>query len=437
MHLKAVPRTRIDNVPLPQPPALESPKKMHVFGLIRLDNCWSSRQAVGLSTSSLVLFPAPYMPDINKCDINNCSQFTMTPANSILGLDVGTFRLGSAQIDGRIWGYFSGFGFDIVGLFGIGQAYLQANWAQTTALIGQDFHPFVSRIVHPTVLSMNAGAPFAPMDLVPQIRVSQRIGNITISPTVWSEFISGSDGPNGASPAYLTNSGLPAFSCLLEYETNVAALGLGLDIKQLVPRLYSDQQYATHETITSYAATAYANLQLPYFAIIAQIIGGQNAHNLLLLGGYGVSDINKATNRKCFTNTYFTSVWTEVDFKTNSKFEPGIFIGYTQNKGTRHTILYTEPDEAHPTCPQPEVYGLDNLTGLDMQLFLLQPGFVRRIENEARATLYVRYIAKPLELGFESEFTRVVFGLYDKHARVVQAKPVTCLRLLCSISYYF
>lgn len=446
LNLDAVPRTRVNNIPLPQPPTAASLEKLHVFGLIRIDSDWKSRQMAGFIPNALTFFAKPYIPDAQACDINNCSQFCITPANSGLGVDVGTFRIGRANIVGRIFGAFSGFGASSSGLFTVEQAYVQAQWPNTTILVGEDFHPFTSKVTHPIVVSANAGAPFAPLANVPQIHLTYRIGNLSISPTIWAEFVTGSDGPQSWSAIYFINSGQPAFNCMLEYETDKVAAGVGINIKQLLPELFSEiggalgaapKRYVSRATITSFVATAYLNLQLPHFAALAQITGGQNATDLFLLGGYGVAKISRKTNKKCFANTQFVSVWAEADFETKAHLKPGLFVGYTCNFGTHHKKLPLGLTNNVDECTQPQVYGADRITGFDSDTLTFVDNFVRRVDHTMRVSPYLRFITEPVELGLEAEIDHTVFGLYDNHAKVVQKKPVTCLHLTGVASYYF
>lgn len=443
--LMPVPRTRVASIPIENPYSLDEPSKIKLFGLARLDTLWDSRQNLGFISSAYTLSPAPTYPDHNGCDINACSEFIVTPANSLLGADVGTFKIGRALLTGRFIGLFSGISLGTAGLFAIGQTYAQIDWRNTRLVVGNDRHPFMSKITHPYVLAISSGAPFAPYADAPQIRLTYKFKNFSISPTILGQFEYPSDGPVGLEPIYLYNSGLPVFNCMLEYETDRVAWGIGIDVKRLRPALaslslnpYPITTYVNPAMVTSFITSAYLNLQFSRAAILSQICGGQNGADLLLPGGYGVSNRNTKTNRKCYTNTYFLSLWGEIDINTNNNFKPGFFVGYAKTFGTRRTTLYLNP-KAHKKdrCAQPTVYGLDRFTGFDATRGAVDDNLISGMDNCERASAYVRYLFATLELGLEVEVSRAVFGPFDAHAKVVKACPQTNLHLLGVASYYF
>lgn len=448
--IRGTPRMRVAAIPLNNPHLKGDPEKIRLFGLVRLDTAWTSRQGLGFIANGLWLYPSPYYPDKNGCDINACNEFIMTPANSMLGADIGTFSIGRADLTGRILGAFSGLGLGTAGLFAIAQAYVQVDWPKTRLVIGNDFHPFTSKVTTPNVVAINAGAPFAPFSQVPQIRLTKKFGNFSLSPTIWTEFVYDSDGPDTLSTNYILNSGLPGFNLMLEYESDRTAWGIGVDAKKLRPLLYKNTdggKYVNPGTVTSFITSTYVNLQFERFAALAQICGGQNGADLLLPGGYAVACQRKETTwvgtftgNEGYCNTYFFSLWAEVDVKTNSRFKPGAFVGYSKNFGTRHKELPQIPiDPAAPIkpCTQPVVYSLDRLTAMDPVTGNVNENLIKRVDRAIRFDGYVRYLFSPIELGLECEVERAVFGLYNKKAQVVQQCPETYLQLMAIASYYF
>lgn len=438
--LFCVPRTRVANIPLNNPHSLDEPEKIRLFGLARLDAVWGSRQSLGFTVDALTLLPAAENQDYYGCDINSCSECTITPANSLFGADIGTFKVGRALITGRVLGAFSGTGLATAGLFAIGQAYTQIDWPNTRIVVGNDYHPFMSKITHPNVVSINSGSPFAPIADTPQIRLTQKIGTFSISPAILTQFIYTSDGPRTFEPIYLYNSGLPTFNCMIEYENENAALGIGIDIKKLRPRLSveslpSEYTYVNTATVTSFIMSSYINLQFERLVVLGQMCGGQNGTELLLPGGYGVSNKDTKTSRECYANTYFLSLWGEIDINTNNNLKPGFFFGYAKTFGTRHQILFLPPD--HEPCDEPIVYGIDRLTAFSSLTNIIDITKIKGIDSCARASAYMRYLFSPLELGLEVEITRAVFGFFNTHAHIVKANSQTALRLLGVASCYF
>jgi len=133
----------------------------------------------------------------------------------------------------------------------------------------------------------------------------------------------------------------------------------------------------------------------------------ENASDMVMIGGYGVSEITDPVNQFVkYTTLNTANVW--IDMGTNGKkFTFGLFSGYSKNLGSRDFIT-----EA--------VYGRGN--NID-HLFRISP---RIMVTEGK-----------LSFAGELETTTAAYGTRQSDGRVVDTHNVTNLRILLSAIYRF
>ena len=134
---------------------------------------------------------------------------------------------------------------------------------------------------------------------------------------------------------------------------------------------------------------------------------GQNASDLVMIGGYAVSEITDTVNQiKTYTNLNTANFW--ADLSTNGKKVIfGLFTGYSKNLGADEQIAGS-------------VYGRGN--NID-HLFRVSP---RVTLTEGR-----------LSFAAEVESTTASYGIRQTNGKVTNTNNVSNLRILLSTIYKF
>jgi hypothetical protein len=136
-------------------------------------------------------------------------------------------------------------------------------------------------------------------------------------------------------------------------------------------------------------------------------IYGQNVSDLVMIGGYAVTEITDPVNQfKTYSNLNTSSFW--VDLTTNGKKVVfGLFTAFSKNLGAGHPISGT-------------IYGRGN--NID-HLFRVSP---RVTVTEGR-----------LSFATEFESTTAAYGTIQNDGKVNNTNNVTNLRILLSSYYSF
>ena len=326
-------------------------------GFVKTDIYYDSRQTVNIREGHFLLFPENRKPDLNGKDINAKDQFGILSIQSrltgkITGPDVLKAKT-SALIEADFFGNENSNFADVNGVR-LRHAIIKLNWPTTELMVGQYWHPLFVPECFPDVISFNTGAPFQPFSRNPQIRLSQKTGNLKLIIAAAEQRDFSSNGPDGAGTKYLRNAVLPDLNMHLQYsriwnEKNEFLIGIGGEYKQLVPRLYSQADknlrdgkdsiyYAGNDKVKSHALSIYSKLRLKPITIKAYAIFGSNMYDHVMLGGYAVTSINQTADWKYdYVPVKNLSLWTEIS--TNGKIQAGIFGGYTKNLGTEDDNL--------------------------------------------------------------------------------------------------
>lgn len=382
-------------------------------GFVKTDIFWDSRQTVSVREGHFLLYPKNELLDKDGKDINARPNFNMLSIQSRLtGKITGPDAFGaktSGVIEGAFFGHSDG---DING-FRLRHAFVKLNWKSTELLVGQYWHPMFITQAFPGVVSFNTGAPFQPFSRNPQIRVSQNLGKFRIIATAMSQLDFLDNGPYGASAQYLRNSAIPEVNLRFEFKnTNEnrgceLLIGLGGNYKILTPRLVSDSNYKTDQTVGGYAAMFYAKWKNKPVTFKVEAIYGQLSYNLVMLGGYAVKE--KTDPLKDFqdyepVNTL--SVWG--DLHTNGKkWQVGLFGGYSANMG------------ADVQLAGPYYSRGSNID----YLYRISPRFI--------------YNTGKFRIAPEVDYTVAAYGKTGSKGEVEDSKEVGNWRFLLGVYYFF
>lgn len=310
-------------------------------GFVKNDVFYDTRQTVDAREGHFLFYPKNIKEDKNKNDINASPNFNMLAIQTRLTGNITGPDAFGAKTSGMIEGaFFGNIETDING-FRLRHAFVKLNWDKTELLAGQYWHPMFIAQAFPEVISFNTGVPFQPFSRNPQIKITRKFDNLSLSATIYSQRDFASTGPNGVSNIYMRNAAMHATNLLLSYSCGKSNLfGIGGDYKEIVPELVTSKNYKTDESIGSISATAFSKLKFNNITWKLQAVFAQNAHDLTMLGGYAVKNTNydTLTGLKEYTNYTTGSAWTEL-YATFGKSTVGLFGGYTKNFGTEYNIL--------------------------------------------------------------------------------------------------
>ena len=380
-------------------------------GYVKTDIFYDTRQSSasnGLREGHFFLYPDNVLYDSGMHDLNANPSFHILSIQTRIRGDITGPDAFGAKTSGAIEAEFFGTSESDLNGFRLRHAYVKMDWPKTTILIGQYWHPLFPAESFPGTISFNTGAPFVPFSRNPQVRLTLKPGKISISLTAYSQRDFVSSGPDGNSNKYMRNSGLPGFNLQLRVPAGDVFTGwAGLDYKTLRPELKTPAIVETDAAIGSFSV--FSTIKIKTKPLNVSLMGtyGQNASDLVMIGGYAVSEItDTVTGFKTYTNLNTASFWS--DLSTNGKkVTVGLFAGYSKNLGSGEQI-------AGP------VYGRGN--NID-HLFRLSP---RISITEER-----------LSFGAEVESTIAAYGTMHDDGRVINTTNVTNVRILLSVIYKF
>lgn len=325
-------------------------------GFVKTDIFFDSRQTVDARYGQFMLYPKNEELDVNGDDINASSKFNiMSIQTRLRGVITGPDALG-AKTSGLIEGAFFGNIASDVNGFRLRHAFVKLSWSSAELLVGQYWHPMFVTSCFPGTVSFNTGTPFQPFARNPQIRFTKRFGKVNLIGTLIEQIDFADSGPNGTSPIYLINSGIPELNLRLEYKSDNLILGAGIDYKSLKPRLSLTNSSSSFPDAPTFKTDSKANSTsiFGYFKYKAEPItiklygvSGQSMFGMTNLGGYAETgyqttqlDGEEVVSDIDYSPTKTNSFW--ADIHTNgATWQLGLFGGFSKNAGANDTIMGT------------------------------------------------------------------------------------------------
>lgn len=384
--------------------------KLKVHGFIKTDYWYDSRQVVYAREGLFTLFPKNVKLDKNGNDINAQGSFNYSAITTRVNTKITGLNAFGAKTFGFIEADFSGMSNVTINAFRLRQAYIQLDWIKSSLLLGQYWHPLFVTDVFPTVISLNTGAPFQPFNRSTQIRYTQNFNKVKLMATALAQRDYSSNGPVGRSFTYLSNSLVPNFNLLLQYNNKNTTFGISYDIKTLKPRLETDSNIITTSKVLSNSIMAYYKWTSKSFEFKTKAIYGENLTENLLLGGYAVASIDTLNDKRTYTPTKHAFIW--MNFIYHKKFKtfsihPALFIGYSKNLGTKE-----------------ENTGIFYATGSNINdLYRIAPSISFKSGN--------------FMISLEWENTRAAYGSIDNKGIVSPTNNSTNNRILVTGFYFF
>jgi hypothetical protein len=376
-------------------------------GFVKTDIFYDTRQSVIIREGHFLLYPQNESPDINGNDINDNSSFNILSIQTRLnGKITGPDAIG-AKTSGVIEGEFFGHSDTDINGFRLRHAFVKLDWEKTSLLVGQTWHPIFIAEMFPGVVSFNTGSPFQPFSRNPQVRLTHSINKIKFIAVAASQRDFSSNGPNGFTSMYLRNSVVPNLNAQLQYSSTELFAGVGIDYKQLTPRLVTTKNIKTEKKISSLAFTGFAKLSFDPVNFKFQGVYGGNLADHIMLGGYAVKSLDTLTGVEEYTPLKSFSVWGELS--VGKQIEYAVFAGYTKSLGAN-----------------------DNIAGAYY-------GRGTNIENVFRISPRVQFNFDSLRLSTEVEYTSAGYGTPDNlnKGKIDNVKDFTNLRFIGAVYYFF
>ena len=308
------------------------------YGQVRGDLFYNSRANSEIVDGLFHLYPKDVDLDADGNDLNATANGSFYLLYSRLGIDAAGPNVGKAKTTAKLEVDFRGSGSNFA-MIRVRHAYVNLDWGKSAVLIGQTWHPLFGDIF-PQMLNLSTGAPFQAFSRNPMLRYRYTDSGWSLTgAAIWQlQYLS--TGPNGKSEEYIKNSCVPEFYGGIDYKYKNWTAGVGVDVLSLAPRVkseFNDKVYKVKERITSVSVEAHARYTDDNWKISAKTIMGENLAHLCMLGGYGVSSIDKRTGEQEYTPYRHSMTWLNIVY--GKKWQPGLFIGYLKNLGAGKDIV--------------------------------------------------------------------------------------------------
>ncbi|MBE2280871.1 MAG: hypothetical protein IAE91_10800 [Ignavibacteriaceae bacterium] len=377
------------------------------FGFLKTDVFMDTREGVSIREGHFLLYPQNENLDAQGNDINDKASFNILSIQSRLGAKITGPDVLGAKATGLLEGEFFGHIESDINGFRLRHALIKLDWANTSILIGQYWHPMYVPEVAPAVVSYNNGVPFQPFSRNPQIRLVQSFDNLKFILVAASQRDFASPGPQGFSSIYMRDAVIPNLHFQIQYAGSSFFAGAGVDYKKLVARIMTADNHRYEAAVNSISFIGYAKLIVDPVTFKVEGVYGSNMADQLMLGGYAVKSRNFVTYEIEYTPLNTFSVWGE--FSTGKDVEFGVFGGYAMNLGADDNILSTSFNRGG------------------------------NIESVFRVSPRLQLNFSPVRFSGEVEYTTANYGTVNNNnkGKVENAKSFSNIRVVLAAYYFF
>lgn len=380
------------------------------YGFVRGDLYYNSRANVEAVDGNFHLYPMNEQPDAEGNDLNANPSSSFYTFTTRFGIDATGPNIGSAKTSAKIETDLGGFNLAHYTLR-VRHAYVNLAWEKgSSLLLGQTWHPLFGDVM-PEVINLNTGSPFQPFNRSAQVRYQYATDKITLTGSAIYQLMYLSTGPNGKSEEYQKNAVVPELFAGINYHNKGFLGGVGVEMLTLKPRLRStvgDNTYKVDEDITSFSFMGQAQYKTQDLFIAGKTMIASNQTHTAMLGGYGVSSVDKKTGEQTYTASRHSTSWLNAVYGTT--WRGGVFLGYSKNLGTSDPLVSTG-----------QFYG----SGVD-------------IDQVFSGSLQLSYNLPHWKAGVEYTLTSAWYGETDlSNGKVKDAKAVTNHRILALLIYHF
>lgn len=364
-----------------------------LYGFIRQDITFDTRQTVDVREGSVLMWPADVKFDKNNHDINSASQLQMLAILSRVGLKISMNDILNAKASGLIEGDYFGNAESGINEFRLRHAWISLDWKKTQLGIGQYWHPLTIPEMFPFTVNFSGGAPYMPFNRNPQVRLSQKLNqNLTVQATVLSQR------DFTANTLPYINSSIPATNLQFQYKTSKFLAGIAGHFEQVRPKISSGtENLYSNERANSFTTMAFVKYITNPLTIKAQATLAQNAGSFIMLGGFvGYTPENGGLEVYETMNTQ--SYWLDIAGNGN-KWIPGLFVGYSKNNGT------SENNYSSANGYKAAAYGFPaTVSGIGAGNGSRTINYIYRIAPR------IEFKAKNLKFGLETEYSFAQWG---------------------------
>lgn len=321
--------------------------KIKLYGSVKTDYYYDTRQTVGLRMENAILYPKPAVYDNLLNDLNAVPSTHFSPIQARLGVNVDEFSALGARGFAKIEGEFFGLSEQDINGFRLRHSYLSLNWnCGFDILAGQTWHPMFLDDNIPGTGSFNTGMPFNPFARNPQFRIGYTRNNFKTFLAAVTQIDMVSNGPNGPSNSYIRNSIIPELALKATYQIknnkhSFTFGGVGT-MKTLKPRTQNSKNNKVEESITTFAGLIYGKYTYDKFSAKFSAILGEDMHHLIMIGGYAIKhddfnvNVDIREQNLSYTPLVTSSFW--ADFSYGKKYSIGLFTGFSKNHGSFQNI---------------------------------------------------------------------------------------------------
>ncbi|MFO8029812.1 MAG: hypothetical protein R6U28_08115 [Cyclonatronaceae bacterium] len=366
---------------------------------MKTDIYQDTRNTVSVRDGQFMLFPMNKVLDDAENDINRNIQFNMLAIQTRLLAQFSGPDAFGARTSGLVETAFFGSTDANINTLRLRHAWVKLDWDNTSLLVGQAWHPFFVAQSFPGTVSFSTGAPFQAFSRNPQVKLTRTFGPVTAIAAAMSQRDFA--GPGGSTS--LKNSAIPNLHAQLQVNAGDVLGGLGVDFKRL------DIHPRELDPVESWSYFGFLNLPLGSLTSKSYLIYGENLMDQTMLGG-----VARATDGPRIYPYQTLGLWHE--FTTGfsgdadkTRYELGLFTGYSMNLGTTGEDIQTIPGYARGT-------DIDHLYRIAPRI-QIQSGSVR--------------------LSLESDITTAAYGTVRPDGSVTEAEPVTNVRLLLGVWFFF
>lgn len=314
------------------------PVNIKFSGFLKNDIIYDSRQTWEAVDGLYTAYPKDVAKDAFGNDINDKSSLTAFSHSTRLKANI----TGPEFLKAKTSGYIE---FDFTGRSNTAsvrfrQAFIKLDWKKAEILFGQRWHPLFVTDVFPSVLGLNTGVPFQPFNRSPQLSFSLKpVKNVKLLLSAIFQHDYCNIGPDGKSPEYMQNAGIPNLHAQFQFKSNNVTLGAAYDWKKLQPKMQNylnGKVYSVDNTISSDAIMGYFKFSGGNMLLKSKVILGENMSEHLLPGGFAVSHTNQITGEETYTASKNLYAW--INFLYGKKFQIGFFAGLMENYGFGNNI---------------------------------------------------------------------------------------------------
>lgn len=381
-------------------------------GFVKTDAFYDTRQMQSIREGHVSTFPAPVVLDSSSSpeDINDRGNFNILSVQTRITTKVEGPGLFGGKTSGYVEAEYLGSTDATINSLRLRHAIVDLDFDNFQIRAGQYWHPLFATDNFPEVISFNTGIPFIPFNRSPQIKVTGKFGNFKPYLALLSQRDFASEGPKGASPLYLRNSGIPEIALGFGYSSPELSFGLGGATKSILPNpelVLGSDSFKNDDQLRTYTGSAYFRTKMDKFHIKLQGNYAQNNSEFLMIGGYAVKSQDNVNSKYEYTPITSVSGWLELMYKDEWEFAS--VFGLAQNLGAA-----------------------DKFTGA---------AYGRGLDIDKIIKVYPRiaYNFNKTKIGIEAEYSSAFYGtkISKDNQKVENAEAVNNLRILLAFYVFF